>query len=183
MAKKRHPITTGYHPTSESQLAADKMVAQHSLPPLPVPAWRVYCRSARAECDELVGAMRAQLLQQQRFEAKLVVGGLVKLVDEADLDAAWILVVAPSTVIHARYLCVKLRAQLPNLKIAIGLWGATENITHAAQRLRDSGANEVVTTLADAVVQLAKLTPASDVEMTPEPIPPTNTVGSSASRS
>jgi hypothetical protein len=63
--------------------------------------------------------------------AKLVVGGLVKLVDEADLDAAWILVVAPSTVIHARYLCVKLRAQLPNLKIAIGLWGATENITQA----------------------------------------------------
>ena len=58
--------------------------------------------------------------------AKLVVGGLVKLVDEADLDAAWILVVAPSTVIHARYLCVKLRAQLPNLKIAIGLWGATK---------------------------------------------------------
>ena len=86
---------------------------------------------------------------------KLVVGGLVKLVDEADLDAAWILVVAPSTVIHARYLCVKLRAQLPNLKIAIGLWGATENITQTAQRLRDSGANEVVNTLADAVVQLA----------------------------
>ena len=53
--------------------------------------------------------------------AKLVVGGLVKLVDEADLDAACIFVVAPSTVIHARYLCVKLRAQLPNLKIAIGL--------------------------------------------------------------
>jgi hypothetical protein len=50
---------------------------------------------------------------------------------------------------------VKLRAQLPNLKIAIGLWGATENITQTAQRLRDSGANEVVTTLADAVVQLA----------------------------
>ena len=108
---------------------------------------------------------------------------MVKLVDEADVDVACISVVAPSTVIHARYLCVKLRAQLPNLKIAIGLWGATENITQATQRLRDSGANEVVTTLADAVVQLAKLTPASDVEMAPEPIPPTNTVGSSASRS
>jgi hypothetical protein len=50
---------------------------------------------------------------------------------------------------------VKVRAQLPNLKIAIGLCSATENITQAAERLRDSGANEVVTTLADAVVQLA----------------------------
>jgi methylmalonyl-CoA mutase cobalamin-binding subunit len=174
-------------PTSKSQLPADQMVAEHSPPPVPAPAWRVYCLPARAERDELAGAMLAQLLHQQGFEAqnapaKLVAGEMVNLVDEADVDAACISVVAPSTVIHARYLCVKLRAQLPNLKIAIGLWGATENITQAAQRLRDSGANEVVTTLADAVVQLAKLTPASDVEMTPEPIPPTNTVGSSASR-
>jgi hypothetical protein len=46
------------------------MVAQHSLPPVPVPAWRVYCPSAQAEQDELVGAMRAQLLQQQRFETQ-----------------------------------------------------------------------------------------------------------------
>ena len=175
-------------PTSESQLPADKMVAEHSPPSVPAPAWRVYCLPARAERDELAGAMLAQLLQQQGFEAqnapaKLVAGEMVKLVDEADVDAACISVVAPSTVIHARYLCVKLRAQLPNLKIAIGLWGATENITQAAQRLRDSGANEVVTTLADAVVQLAKLTPAGDVEMTPAPIPPINTVGSPASRS
>ena len=85
---------------------------------------------------------------------------LIKLVDEADGDLACISVVAPSTVIHARYLCAKLRAQLPNLKIVVGLWGATENIIQAAQRLRDSGASEVVTTLADAVVQLAKLAPA-----------------------
>jgi hypothetical protein len=91
--------------------------------------------------------------------AKLVAGELVKLVDEADGDLVCISVVAPSTVIHARYLCAKLRAQLPNLKIVVGLWGATENIIQAAQRLRDSGASEVVTTLADAVVQLAKLAP------------------------
>ncbi|MGA7214248.1 MAG: hypothetical protein WBX20_08585, partial [Terrimicrobiaceae bacterium] len=132
--------------------------------------------------------MLAQLLEQQGFEAQnasanLAAGEMVKLVDEADVDAVCISVLAPSTVIHARYLCAKLRVQLPNLKIAIGLWGATENITHAAQRLRDSGANEVVTTLADAVVQLAKLTPAGDVERPPASLPAMNTVGSPASRS
>jgi hypothetical protein len=173
-------------PTSESQLPADQMVAEHSPPPVLAPAWRVYCLPARAERDELAGAMLAQLLQQQGFEAqsapaKLAAGEMVKLVDEA--DAVCISVVAPSTVIHARYLCAKLRAQLPNLKIAIGLWGATENITPAAQRLRDSGANEVVTTLADAVVQLAKLTPARDVERPLAPLLAMNTVRSPASRS
>ena len=35
-----------------------------------MPAWRVYCLSARAERDELTGAMLAQLLQQQGFKAK-----------------------------------------------------------------------------------------------------------------
>jgi hypothetical protein len=89
----------------------------------------------------------------------------------------------PSTVIHACYLCVKLRAQLPNLKNCHRPLGRDRNITQTAQRLRDSGANEVVTTLADAVVQLAKLTPAGEVEMTPALIPPTNNVGSPASRS
>ena len=108
--------------------------------------------SSLGRCSRNASAPR---LRGATHPPKLVVGGLVKLVDEADLDAAWILVVAPSTVIHARYLCVKLRAQLPNLKIAIGLWSATENITQAAERLRDSGANEVVTTIADAVEQLA----------------------------
>ena len=110
------------------------MVAEQSPQPVPATAWRVYCLPARAERDELAGAMLAQLLQQQGFEAqsapaKLAAGEMVKLVDEADVDAVCISVVAPSTVIHARYLCAKLRAQLPNLKIAIGLWGATENIT------------------------------------------------------
>jgi GAF domain-containing protein len=60
---------------------------------------------------------------------------------------------------------------LPKQKIVIGLWGATEDITEATSRLRDSGADEVVTTLADALVQIAKLAPPMSEEMTPAPLP------------
>jgi hypothetical protein len=81
-------------------------------------------------------------------------------------------VVAPSTVLHARYLCLKLRALLPTQRIVVGLWGATENIADAARRVRDSGADEVVTTLADAVLQLAQRAPTSQV-----PPPSGRTVG------
>jgi len=141
-----------------------------------MPPSRVYCLPARAERDELAGAMLAQLLQQQGSEArnasaKLGAGELIELVEKADIDVVCISVVAPSTIIHARYLCTKMRAGFPRVKIVIGLWGATENITEAAKRLRDSGADEVVTTLADAVVQLAKLAPVFDEQMTPAPIP------------
>ena len=43
--------------------------------------------------------------------------------------------------------------------IVVGLWGATENVTDATRRVRDSGADEVVTTLTDAVLRLTKLAP------------------------
>ena len=128
--------------------------------PTPAPACRVYCLPARADRDELAGAMLVQLLRQQGFEAqgaptKLVVGELIGLVEKAGVDVVCISVVAPSTVLHARYLCLKLRALLPEQRIVVGLWGATENVTDAARRVRDSGADEVVTTLAEAVRQLA----------------------------
>ena len=91
--------------------------------------------------------------------------------EESGVDAACISVVSPSTVIQARYLCVKLRARFPQLKIVIGLWSTTQGLADAARRLRDSGADEVVTTLADAVVQLAKHAPTLAEQMMPAPIP------------
>jgi hypothetical protein len=104
--------------------------------------------------------MLVQLLQQQGLEAQsaptqLGVSELIGLVEKAGVDVVCISVVAPSTVLHARYLCLKLRARLPKQRIVVGLWGATENVTDAARRVRDSGADEVVTTLADAVLHLA----------------------------
>ena len=93
---------------------------------------------------------------------KFTVGESLDFVEKSDADAACISVVSPSTVIQARHLCIKLRTCFPQLKIAIGLWGAaqdTQGVTDAAKRLRDSGANEVVTTLNDAVVQLTRNAP------------------------
>jgi predicted PurR-regulated permease PerM len=147
-----------------------------SLPDL-APDCRVYCLPARADRDELAGAMLVQLARQQGFgaqnaPAKLVAGELLALVEKADVDVICISVVAPSTVIHARYLCLKLRSFLPRLKIVVGLWGATEDLTEATKRLRDSGADEVVTLLAEALVQLARLAPPLIDEMTAAPIPP-----------
>ena len=170
----------GTRPAVPSKAAVEKAdaAADEEAPPPPAlaPDCRVYCLPARADRDELAGAMLVQLLRQQGFgaqnaPAKLVAGELLALVEKADVDVVCISVVAPSTVIHARYLCLKLRALLPKQKIVIGLWGATEDVTEAARRLRDSGADEVVTTLAEALVQIAKLAPPLIEEMTPAPIP------------
>lgn len=140
------------------------------------PDCRVYCLPARADRDELAGTMLVQLARQEGFGAQnapsqLVAGELLGLTEKADVDVVCISVVAPSTVIHARYLCLKLRAVLPKLKIVVGLWGETEGLTEATKRLRESGADEVVTTLADALVQIARLAPQLTEEMTPAPLP------------
>jgi predicted PurR-regulated permease PerM len=142
----------------------------------PEPPLHVYCLPARADRDELAGAMLTQLLQQKGMAAEnaprnLTASELLDLVGKSNADAACISVVSPSTVIQARYLCVKLRGRFPNLKIVIGFWGMTQGVTDATRRLRDSGADEVVTTLADAVVQLAKYAPTLAEQMIPAPIP------------
>jgi len=170
----------GTRPAVPSKEAVEKAgsAADEAAPPPPAvaPDCRVYCLPARADRDELAGAMLVQLLRQvgfgaQNAPAKLVAGELLGLVEKADVDVICISVVPPSTVIHARYLCLKLRALLPKQKIVIGLWGATEDLTEATKRLRDSGADEVVSTLADALAQVAKLAPPLSDEMTAAPIP------------
>ena len=166
----------GSAPPSKSQLEADKEVAEHTPFPLSSPTCRVLCVPARAYRDELAGAMLVQLLQQQGFDAEnasaaLSSGELLEMAAKSDPEVICISVVAPSTLIHARYLSAKLRAQLPHVKIVVGIWGATENMAGAGERLRSSGADEVVVSLAEAVVQLAKFSVSFADEMIPGAIP------------
>src|SRR4029079_16801924 len=166
----------GSVPPSKSKLEADKTVAAHTPFPLFPPACHVLCVPARAYRDELAGEMLVQLLRQQGFVAEnasaaLSSGELVEMATTSDPEAICISVVTPSTLIHARYLSAKLRAQLPHVKIVVGIWGATENMADAGERLRSSGADEVVVSLAEAVLQLAKFSVSITDAMVPCIIP------------
>ena len=172
----------GTRPALASHTAGDDVVTEQETPkeaPMPTMAvsYRVCCLPARDERDELAGAMLAQLLQQRGFEAtsapgKLAAGELLGFAEKADVDVVCISVVAPSTIIHARYLCKKVRTKFPKVKIIVGLWGTTtENNAEAPQRLRDSGADEVVVSLAEAVEKTANAAPLLVDEMSPAPIP------------
>lgn len=166
----------GARPASVSKLEADKSVAEATPPPASAPTCRVLCLPARAQRDELAGLMLTQLLRQQDFEAEnlpatLTQNELVDMAVQSEGDTLCISVVPPSTLIHARYLTAKLHARLPDAKIVVGFWGATENMADAAQRLRLSGADEVVLSLADAVVQMSKFSLEIKDEMAAAPIP------------
>ncbi|MGI8889258.1 MAG: AI-2E family transporter [Chthoniobacterales bacterium] len=162
-------------PLPESKLEADIAVAQET-PEFPtVQSARVLCLPARAQRDEIAGQMLTQLLRQQGFEAEnapaeLGSDALVELAGKTEPEAICISVVAPSTSIQARFLTAKLRKQLPHVKILVGFWGATEKLADTALRLRNSGADEVVTSLANAVVQLAKFAVPIEDDMEEAPI-------------
>jgi len=172
----------GTRPALGSHTAGDDVMAEPDKPketPMPAMAvsYRVCCLPARDERDELAGTMLAQLLQQRGFEAvsapgKLVAGELVSFAEKADVDVICISVVVPSTIIQARYLCQKIRTKFPKIKVIVGLWGTTtENNAESAQRLRDSGADEVVVSLAEAVEQVIKSAPLPTEGLSPAPIP------------
>lgn len=166
----------GSAPPTKSQVEADKAVAKHTPFPLSAPTCRVLCVPARAHRDELAGEMLVQLLRKQEFDAENTSAALssVELVEMAaktNPEAICISVVAPSTVTHARFLASRLRHRLPHVKIVAGIWGATENMADAGERLRSSGSDEVVLSLAEAVVQLAKFSTSITGEMIPGAIP------------
>ncbi|MHB1309230.1 MAG: hypothetical protein ACYC23_19300, partial [Limisphaerales bacterium] len=147
--------------TSPPVASASAAKAAVATPPA-APAGRVYCLPARAERDELAGTMLVHLLQQEGFEAESVpsgleVGEMIERVRQAGADIVCISVVTPSTAIHARHLCLKLRPQLPEPRIVVGLWGATGNLTDVTGRIRASGGDYVVTTFADALRQMGGL--------------------------
>jgi predicted PurR-regulated permease PerM len=126
---------------------------------------RVYCLPARADRDELASEMFSHLLRRagcvvEGSPAGLGAVEMVRRVEAAAVDLVCISVMFPSTVLHARQLCLKLQALVPRPKVLVGLWGIMENGTDAARRVRESGADEVVSTFEEGLALAGKLSEA-----------------------
>lgn len=141
---------------------AETADAKDPVTPQPTLVRQLSCVPARAERDYLAGEMMAQLLRGIGHEARTLpvkqdIEAVIQRLRDARVDGVCISVVAPSTVLHARYLCLKLRAALPQLTIVVGLWGLTETLDGAARRVGDSGADAAVATMAEALSLLSEL--------------------------
>jgi methylmalonyl-CoA mutase cobalamin-binding subunit len=127
------------------------------------PACLVCCVPARAYRDELAGEMLSQLLRQdghsvRNASAKMVSGELVSWVSESRAKIVCISAVTPSTGTHARYLCARLRSHFPKLTILVGLWGAPVEADDA-KTLQEAGADDVLSTIAEATRRVAARAP------------------------
>jgi len=130
-----------------------------ALPPEDGMDCRVCCIPAKAYRDQLAAEMLLRLLWKKGISAESAVtntslGELVAWVRKSKADVVCISVVAPSTIIHARYLCAKFRAISPELKIMVGLWGRSGLTPENIIALKESGADEILFSLSEAVEQL-----------------------------
>jgi predicted PurR-regulated permease PerM len=141
------------------------------------PKVRIIGCPARDEADELALLMFRQLLDSTRYEIELMseetlTSEVVSLVGEKSPALICIATLPPGGLAQARYLCKRLRARFPNLKIAVGRWGTSSGDNNKI--LLSAGADKVGTTMIetrDQMVQLIQLSRHSESHSVPTVVP------------
>lgn len=119
----------------------------------------ILCLPARDEADELAGMMLIQLLCQRGVGARVVSnralsGEMIEQVHAESSAAVCISALPPFASTHARYLCKRLKPRFPQVRIVVGLWQQGSIVAKTQERLSATGIDKVVTSLADAVIEL-----------------------------
>ena len=120
----------------------------------------ILCLPARSEADEIAAVMLSQVLDAKDCRVQAVpftslAGEIDNLVDQFTADVVCLSATPPAAVMHARYLCKRLRVRLPGVKLVVGLWDAQGDLNKAKERIGCDAI--VVATLADAQEQIGRL--------------------------
>ncbi len=97
----------------------------------------------------------------ETISATMLAGEMASAIAEQSPDAVIISALGSSNLRSARYLCTRLRQACPQMRILIGYWGQLENREQLTTALRGRGADQLVTSLAEARDALQRITPLS----------------------
>jgi hypothetical protein len=131
--------------------------------PAPIPL-RVLACPARDQADRLALEMLRQLLDPAKWVVEIaavetMTADLVAQVGEQAPALVCIGALPPGGLAHTRYLCKKLRARFPAVKIIVGRWGLTADVEANREQLQDAGADLTATTILETRSQLNSLLP------------------------
>jgi predicted PurR-regulated permease PerM len=156
-----HAVTAEIVEDLEEQQAtrppADGAAAEEAPPELP--RVRVLGCPARDQADYLGLQMLQQLLGPARWDmeivsAEMLTAELLERVAEHEPAAICIGALPPGGLAHTRYLCKRLRARFPEVKVVVGRWGLKGNVEQNREQLRQVGADLAATTLLETRDQL-----------------------------
>lgn len=151
-SKKANADEQKRDPTEDTQTRID--LARSKMP-----SRRVLCLPARDNADELAGGMLAQILVRAHHTVRLVsvetlAAEMVQQVKEFAPDIVCISALPPLATTHARYLCKRVKSEVPGARVMVGLWNAEGDSSEAMKRLQGSGVDIVVKTIQEAVTQV-----------------------------
>ena len=124
---------------------------------------RVLAVPVRDEADLLGLLMLQHLVSPARWtidltSPHLLAAEVVALVEETRPAVVCLgALPAGSRSTHTRYLCKRLRARFPDLRIIVGRWGLRENVARARRQLEAAGADSVGVTLVETREQLQRV--------------------------
>jgi predicted PurR-regulated permease PerM len=152
---------------AQSDLAAISAPKLRLEPPSHVTC--VVCIPARDEADEIVGIMLTQLLERAGYHAQAISIGttseMLAQVKEAAPDTVCISALPPFALLHARDLYKRVRSNVPNARIIVGLWKFSGDPIKAAARFNIVGDDKLAITLAQTVLQIGVF---HQIELVPE---------------
>jgi hypothetical protein len=144
-------------PTTSSEAANAEKVAVAAIDLIgPLPKVRILGCPARDEADELALHMFRHLLDSTRYDVEVMpdavlTSEVVALIGEKTPALIVIATVSPGGLSQTRYLCKRLRARFPALKIAVGRWGMGSEDSNS---ILLAGADRVGTTLIETREQM-----------------------------
>jgi predicted PurR-regulated permease PerM len=119
---------------------------------------------ARDQADGLALEMLAHTLDPKRWVMEILtndmlVSQMVELAQEKKPAIFCIASLPPGGMSHTRYLCKRLRGQMPDLKIVVGRWGQKAGAEEIEGILHEAGADLVATTLLETRDQMTAWLP------------------------
>ncbi|HXG04747.1 MAG TPA: AI-2E family transporter, partial [Candidatus Binatia bacterium] len=132
--------------------------------PVGLPPVAVLGCPARDAADETALLMLRQVLNPRMVALDVLAPGLLaaEVVERAVRERPALICIAalpPGGTARVRYLIKRLRARVPDLRILVGRWGATEDLEPERRLLTEAGADDVAATLTATRDQLLALFP------------------------
>ena len=146
--------TAGQHDTGRQKDAAVEIEAKRDQVRI-----RLLVSPARDEADRLGLLMLRDLLDPAKWDVEItavekLTSELVAQVEQEKYSVVCIGSLPPGGLAQSRYLCKRLRAQFPRLKIIVGRWGLPGNADGNREQLEEAGADLMGTTLRETCTQL-----------------------------
>jgi predicted PurR-regulated permease PerM len=152
-------------------IEAARGIVEEGEPPGPEettpPEQRVFGAGARGDADTVGLLMLGDLLAASGValsvtSSGVLAGEIVREVRQSGHDLVVVGALGPGGLAQARYLCKRLRAAAPGVRIVVGRWGVPDDVEATRAALVASGADAVGATLAetrDLVLQYVRIRP------------------------